>query len=367
VVTTRVHVGDTISGRITATIPVVGLNWTDVLNGNGTIDVTVTEDVVRDFDLRQKTHGARCFLAVEVEGRIKQAGPIWARAWDWEKGQLTLGASGMWSMADKRIIYDPATFPSGILSFTGLSLGGVAVSLVSHMLNAIPPYTNLPIVLPAAEAGDHEESFPRWNLARYGEQLRQLTQRSVDAPDIRFQPRRKESDPRYIEWVMQVGTEASPSLSQGGPDWVFDSSAPKSPVLGIATDGDASDMGEQAWATGNGSEADMKLATAASLELLDLGWPLTEVDESHSTVEDNDILAGHANSLLGRSARPIEVFKVKARANAYNEVLAGDYARTITRGVAWLGDMDVTTRVKQVSGDLSDELRFDMFSVLANL
>jgi hypothetical protein len=65
------------------------------------------------------------------------------------------------------------------------------VSLVSHMLNAVPPFTNLPIVLPAIESGDHTESFARWELSRYGEQLRQITQRATDAPDIRFTPRRR--------------------------------------------------------------------------------------------------------------------------------------------------------------------------------
>jgi len=364
--TIQVHVGDLRTGRITATIPVVGLNWTDVLNGSGTIDATVTEDVVRAYDLRQKTFGWRSFLAVEVDNRIKQAGPIKSRPWDWKQGRLSLGATGIWSLMDKRVIYNPATADSS-LTLSGYSLGGIAVALVSHMLNQSPPYTNLPIVLPAAEAGDHEETWQRWTLARVGEQLRQITQRATDAPDIRFQPRRRSDDPRFIEWVMQVGTDALPALYQAGPDWVFDSSASKSPVLGIGTDEDASEMAEQAWVTGNGTEEDMLMATAASLELLDLGWPLTEADESYPTVEEYPTLTGHAESLLARSSRPIEVLKVTARADAYGEVLPGDYARTITRGDVWLGDMDITTRVKQVSGDLSDELRFDMFSVLANL
>jgi hypothetical protein len=235
------------------------------------------------------------------------------------------------------------------------------------MLDFIPPYTNLPIVLPAVEAGDREESFPRWNLSRYGEQLRQLTQRAVDAPDIAFPARLRSDDPQYIEWVMQVGTEAFPQLSQGGPDWVFDASASKSPVRGISTDEDANDMAEQAYTTGNGSEADMLMATAASLELLDLGWPLTEADESHTTVEDNDILLGHADNLLARSSRPIEAYKVTVSADAAREVRAGDYCRVITKGDVWLGSMDKTMRVRQVTGGLGDEYLLEMFPTQAAL
>lgn len=368
-VTTALLLGELRTGRITATLAgddlPTDLRWTDVLNNSGSIDgVTIPEAVVRKYDLRGLTNGARCFMAVEQDGRIKQAGPIWSRTWDWQKGELTLSASGMWSMADKRIIYDSATFPSGILSFTGVSLGGLAVSLVSHMMGWTPPYTNLPIVLPTIEAGDHEESFPQWNLSRYGEQLRQITQRATDAPDIAFRARRTAADPRIIEWVMQVGTEAFPQLSQGGPDWVFDTSAPRSPVLGIATDEDANDMGEVAWASGNGSEADMKLVQNTSTDgvaLLDMGWPYMEVDESHSTVEDNFVLLGHVDNMLARSTRPIEVFKVMVSAAAAREVTAGDFCRVVTDDDVWLGSMDRTMRIKQVSGGLEDSYVLEMF------
>lgn len=365
-------IGETRTGLITATIPVTAASWTDVLNNSGSVNATVTADVVRDFDLRQKTHGARSFLAFERDGRIKAAGPIWSRPWDFgsatQAPSLNLGASGIWSLADKRVIYDKTTLPipGGIKTFTG-SLGGIAVSMIAYMLGDNLPYSNLPIVLPTPEAGGHVESFPRWELSRYGEQLRQLTQRATDAPDIRFTPRRRADDPRYIEWVMQVGTEAKPSLSQGGPDWVFDASAPKSPVLGISTDEDATQMAESVWATGNGTEEGMKMSTAADLTLLDLGWPLMEVDESHPTVEDSDLVVDYANSLLGRSNRPIEVYKVQVRAEAAAEVLPGDYCRVITKGDVWLGDMDKTMRIKQISGDLGDTVSLEMFPLAASL
>jgi hypothetical protein len=357
----RVHVGGLLNGRITDTFPVVGLRWTDTLNGNGSVDVTVAGDVVRDHELRQKTYGARCFLAVERDGKIMQAGPIWSRTWDWEKRQLTLGAAGMWSIADHRIIYDDASYPSGILTFTG-SLGSLAVGLIAHMLGNVPPFTNLPIVLPAIEAGSNTESFARWELSRYGEQLRQLTQRATDAPDIAFRARRRGDDPRFLEWLMLVGTVAAPSLTQGGPDWVFDTTLPKSPVLGIATDEDATQMATSSWATGNGSEADMKQARAFDDgTLLNAGWPFIEVDESHPTVDDNTTLTGHAANLQARAGRPVEVFKVSISADFARDVRPGDYCQLIAKGDPWVGDLNRRMRVKTISGDLSDVFTLDMF------
>jgi len=361
----RVHVGELMTGRITDTIPVTSMRWSDTLNGNGSIDVTVAGSVVRERNLRQKTHGARCFLAVERDGRIVQAGPIWSRTWDWEKGELSLGASGLWSYFDHRIVREPFPTTTADLIVTGKSLGGIARALAYSAI-AISQAA-LPVVLPADESGDHTETFPLWKVLRCGEQMRQITQRAVDAPDIQFVPRRKSSDPRYIEWVMRVGTEVSPSLSQGGPDWVFDTSAPKSPVLGVATDEDATGMAEVMYATGNGQEENILMAATVNYDLLALGWPLMDGDESFPTVEDQATLQGHADNLIARAARPIEVYKVGVTAAAAREVSAGDYAQLVVKGDPWLGDVNLTMRVKTMSGDLSDVVTLEMFPLAAAL
>lgn len=372
-VTTSLHIGNLLTGRINVTLSgqdlPTSLRWTDVLNGAGSIDgVTIPEATVRKYELRQQTHGIRSFLAVEVDNRIKQAGPVLSRTWDDDAGVLTLGASGMWAYFDRRIIYPtPAVAPYAAQSYTvtGKSLGGLARALVEHAISQT--YGNVPVVLPADESGTHTEFFPLYSLLDYGEQLRQITQRAVDAPDIRFAPRRTAADPRFIEWVMQVGTDAQPGVFQAGPNWVLDKSAPKSPVMRISTDEDATDMASQVWSTGNGQEQSTLMDAASSTDLTDLGWPLIESKISKPTVEDQATLTSHTESELLRVNRPIEVLKVSARASAYNEVAAGDYCRTITRDDAWLGDYDATTRVRQVSGDLSDEVLFEMFSVQASL
>jgi hypothetical protein len=297
-----------------------------------------------------------------------QAGPIWGRKWHWESQQLEMVAGGIWTWLDHcfiRPIVQTPPVQSNVFAVSGKSLGGIARALVERA--TYYPYGSVPIVLPPDEAGDHTESFPVWSLLKYGEQLRQLTQRATDAPDIQFAPRRREDDPRFIEWVMRVGTADEPDLHQIGPEWVFDASAPRSPVLGISTDEDATGMAQQVWVTGNGQEEAILFAYADDQKLIDLGWPITEASESHHTVEDQATLDGHAANFLERVNRPIESFKVSVRRDAAAEVQPGDYARIVTRGDVWLGDLDRSMRVQTVSGDLSDTVQLEMAPVEAIL
>lgn len=360
------HVGEVLSGRITATIPVTSASWSAVLNDSGAVSCTVAESVVREYDLRSMTDGSRCFLAFERDGRMKQAGPIRGRAWDWEKGALTLSAVGIWGWLDQRHIYPtPTTLPlqKDVVTFSGKSLGGIARALVELAISH--QWADVPIVLPADELGAHTESFPLWSLLRYGDQIRQITQRASDAPDVAFVPRRTFDDPRFIEWAMRVGTELAPTLQQAGPDWVFDTTAPRSPVFGIATDEDASALASYAFVTGNGQETSILLSFQRDTTLLDGGWPLTEVDASYPTVELQATLDGYATSLVGRSGKPIESYKVTVAAEAVPDVQPGDFCQVITRGDAWLGDVDRQMRVKTISGDLGDKVSLEMFPMAA--
>lgn len=373
--TINILVGEMLTGLITAQVEVTGGRWSAVLNNQGAVDgVTVTDDVIRELNLRQRTFGGRSFIAWERDGRIKQAGPIWSRPYDWETGVVTLGGNGVWSYFDHRKVRPADLAPpyqAHTFTVSGKSLGGIARALVERAI--ADPYAGIPIVLPDDEAGDHTESFPMWKLLEVGEQLRQITQRATDAPDIRFTPRRRADDRRYIEWVMEVGTEDSPALYQAGPDWVFDTTAPKTAVLGVGPDEDAGQMAQEVWATGNGMEEDILMAHDYDPTLNELGWPLLEADVSYPSVEQQSTLDGHAENHRQKVARPVESYKVTIRAEAAAEVMPGDYCRLITkldgpvRGSAWAGDMDKTMRIRQVSGDLSDAVVLEMFAVEADL
>jgi len=359
--------GDLRTGRITDTLGATSGSWAQVGNDAGSVDQVVIEGhEVAAKQLRRNAQATRTFLAADVDGRLQEAGPIWSRSWGGSANrQLTLGASGLWSLFDHRKVLPVLAAGQRVQDaktvVSGTDLGGIARALVAQAMTYVGG--NLPLVLPPTLAGDRTETFYGWQLAWVGDQLKQLTQRESGAPDIRFRPRYT-TDGLGIEWVMEVGTEDAPLLTQAGDDWYFDHSVRQSPVVDITTDEDATQMGSLGWITGSGSEADVLLGTAYDPSLVTVGWPLLEVEENHSTVTEQDTVDSYADALVSRSSRPVEVWKVLVRASAAVEVLAGDYARVIAKpDDPWLLGEEAFMRVRTKSGDLGENVTLEMYSV----
>jgi hypothetical protein len=365
-VTTTLLFGDLRGGRIHDTLDVTGCGWEQVANDAGTI----TQTVVEAHEVRRKLKGqmftAKSFLAVDVDGRLQEAGPVWSLAWNDVNRQLTIGAAGLWSLFDHRsvlpVITDPTqTVQQQVTQVAGTDLGGIGRALVSQAMTHLGG--DLPLVLGADTIGDRTETFYGWQLAKIGDQVRQLTTRE-GGPDIRFRPDYT-SDRLGVQWFYEAGTEDSPLLTQAGDDWYFDQTVPRSPVLNIDTDEDGTQMGMLAWATGNGSEADILMAHWSDLTLIGEGWPLLEVFEADSTVEDQDVLDEHAQNLAERSARPPVAWKVAVKGSAAREVLAGHYARVIVKNDhPWLPAGETFLRVAKKSGDLTDKVTLTMYPIL---
>lgn len=368
--TTTLLYGDLRTGRITDTLDVTGCSWRQVANDSGSIDQVVVEaHEVRAKQLRSTAPAARSFLAVDVDGVLQEAGPIWSRVWNDAAQQLTLGAAGLWSLFDHRkalsasgLIDKPVQKTS--LTIVGADLGGIGYGLVVNAVNH--DGGSLPLKFREPPPGNRRETFPGWQLLWVGDQLRQLTARQ-NGPDIRFRPR-YQTDRRFIEWIYEAGTETAPQLHQEGADWVFDMTVAKSPVVNAFTDEDATVMGMRSWVTGEGSEEDILMATATDTTLTAAGWPLLEVDETRNTVSDQLTLDSHAANLRDRSARPIELWKVAVRPEVAREVRAGDYARVVVPADhAWLPPGEAYMRVKAKSGGLEGDVTLDMYAVQAVL
>lgn len=364
--TTTVLYGDLRTGRIIDALDVTSCSWAQVLNDAGAVDsVTVEEHEVRAKQLRTTAPAGKTFLAVDVDGEIQEAGPMWHRGWDDESEQLTLGAAGLWSLFDHRKVLPAPEFYTGTLQDVVMSSGLVELGSIGRQLVAQTMYHvggGLPLVLPAVVAGDHTETWFGWQLLWVGEQLRQLTTRE-DGPDIRFRPRYT-ADKLGVEWVYEAGTDDAPLLTQAGDDWYFDRTVPSSPVVNVKTDEDATQMGQRSWVTGEGSEAGTLIGTAEDLTQIDDGYPLLEVEESRASVSEQDTLDGYATDLVSRSARPIERWSVIVRAEAARQVRAGDYARVVNRaGHAWLPDGEAFMRVEKKTGDLGGDVTLQMYEV----
>lgn len=333
----RVFVGNMVTGRITCDLPASALGWGLRLNDAGTVDATTKamSTQLADINLRAATAPRAQFLGVAYEDTILEAGPIWKRDFDAKKGELKIGASGIWSLFDKVKVLNWAQInagtavPRSTIDLTALSYGSIARELVRLCILANPANPGLPLVLPDIIAGSHERHYKGYELGWLGDRLRNLT-KIQDGPDIRFLPRFNGADPTKVEWVMQTGTDSDPLLYQSGADWMWDATVEGSGVTDVGTKTDGHGMADQVWQPGAGSELAMKLASARDTSLITAGYPWTEADAASKDVEDTTILQAYADAALAAARRPLETWSVQVRADRAPKLgtyLPGEFAQ----------------------------------------
>lgn len=349
---TRYLIGEWRTGRRIVNLPIISGTWSDDIDSPEAVSVTVAlgNKVVRGLNLRNSATVAKTFLAAIDTGpfgqsnRVLAAGPIWDVAYSRPAKTLTLTAKGAQSIFDHLLVLpasaagqdvttwtipDPAD-PSGVgtipnpavaTSYTTYSLGGIAVMLVTQALSW--PGGNLPIVLPAPEAGVAVRTYQGADFKTVGSALTDLVN-VLGGPEINFLPRFT-SDQLGIEWLMQVGTTAQPLIF--GADVVnWNVTAKDSPVKDLTIDLDGSNMASYSWATG-GSQNDIALISrAANTYLTDIGYPLMmTVDSTHSDVVIQATLDGYAGGNLVYASAATEnwAFTVKAHPLDKNGDVAG--------------------------------------------
>lgn len=331
---TRYILGDLRTGNRILDLPVIAGPWESRIDTAETISVTIDmqNPDAQLLNLRNTAAASKTFLAV-VEGVadgefITAAGPIWTHAYDRDTASLQLGAKGMWSLFNHRLILpllagtlpitawtvpDPAdntkTIPNPNLttSYTGQWLGTIAKRLVAQAVS----WTGggLPIVLPSEETStnaDHDREYIGADFKSVGEAIQELSQ--VDGgPEIQFVPQFKPGK-LGVQWVMRVGSAAQPLLfGNTQPRW--DLTVKESPMSGFHIDQDATGMGSLSWATGGRSSDDVLVSRAYNSTLVDLGYPLMEVlDSSHSSVSKQSTLDGYAAQNLMNAQQPSETW-----------------------------------------------------------
>lgn len=339
-------VGEVRTGRRITQIPVSDASWSMVHRGPGEVTIEIpldaadfkelerhqddffTEIFYDDFgpppywrpgdglrpELLAALEPVRCFLAIVEDDIVLEAGPIWA--WEYPYGGvLRVKAVGMWSMLDHRFMANgdaASAWAEWAVTYSNLSLGTIAKRLVEFTESQSGG--GLPIVLPDDEAGEHERTYRGSELSTVRSRIEQLMG-VIDGPDISFEPRLT-ADRLGIEWVMRVG---DPLLSQAGDDHVWDCRVPQSPISGLSVSRDASRVATRSWATGSGMDEALLMARRgpANLGMEDLrnvGFPLTEVSEAQTTVEDQATLNKWADGNLRAGSRPWQTWTAEATA-----------------------------------------------------
>jgi hypothetical protein len=347
------HVGTLRDGRITNDLPMVDTSWSVVMDDAAPLSgsLILTDPDVAALNPYLTAEPCRCFLAVsytDPDGTetFLAGGPIWTHAYDDTTKTLTIGAAGLWSYYDHRKVLpvlsagvNPATVTTSMTS----SLGTIAKQLVqlahTHTAGA------LPVVFPADESGSNVRTYAGSAMTQVGQALRDLTG-VQGGPEIQFVPRRTAADPRYIEWVMRIGTTAKPLLSQAGDDWTWDATVPKSSVTGISVNRDGTQMADRAWEQGAGSDISTLFSQANDTTLTTAGFPLLEVlDSTHTDVTVQATLDTWVAGLLASSVRPVETWTVKVRRDEPPNVAqyaVGDYVSLTIGGLTRLGVQTAT-------------------------
>lgn len=381
----RWYAGDLRTGRIYTEVPVKDStpSWQIGLDGAGSslsCSAYLGDPAVQALNLRSATAVAKTFLAVayvDAGGNetILEAGPTWTRAYDDDKGILTIGAAGLWSYFDHRKLLPAITDNVALLdsTWTGLSLGTIAKRIVQQTQTHTGG--NVPVVLPAdivAPSDDaHTRDYPGYTLAWVGDALRDLTQVS-NGPEIAFRPRRQAADNRFIEWVMLTGTEVDPFLHQTGSFWIWDQSAPKSPVSKVNVAEDGTGIGSEAYVAGNGGGQSPLIGYAIDPTLTDLGYPSLELDvDGHTDETVQNRLNAYAAVGVLNGERSLETLTMTVDRDAFPQpslYAVGDEAALVIGPNHWyLPAGNVVSRITQISGDDSNQVDLQLQPIPGDL
>lgn len=363
-----IYAGDLLTGQVSIKVPATDCTWSADHRAEGAIgaQVPLVGEVLDDYpDIVRQLAPWRCFLAaVTDDGVVMQAGPILPHDYDDTTGVLKLSALGLRGYFARRflmpVLASGAVPARQVMTWSGLSLGTIAKRIVA--LTMQHDGGGLPIDLPPDQAGSATRTYYGYELGRVSTRLREIED-VEDGPDLAFEPYLTEDDELdVIRWRMRTGTTAQPELTQDGPDHVWDRTAKNTPIVSLKVSVDSEEMGDRAWATGQGSEKQLLMALYQDRSLRGQGYPLLEVDESRSTVSLQSTLNSHVRALLRRSSRPWQLWTMVVRRDAGPKVgtyKVGDWVRV------FVGDNHpyipsrtgyYRTRIMSISGGFGDEI-----------
>ena len=284
-------------------------------------------------DVLAETAPCKSYLAVAWVNADKSenwlaGGPVWTQKLTRSTGMVTIGAAGLESYFDHRMVLPVLAAnqsPAVVKSYWQTrQLGLIAKRLVEQSRTWTGG--DLPIVFPTdATLGGtdlggggikHERTYPGYELGRVGQRLRQLAE-VEGGPEIQFAPRRV--DAQHLDWEMRIGTTATGMLlTQAGGPHIIDDTVQQSMIVDVDRSIDGSGIATDVYAGGQGQGEGRPIAVATSSFLLDRGYPRLEIEKaSTDNVSTMTTLQAHADGLRDRRYRPTEQYKITVNAESW--------------------------------------------------
>lgn len=372
--------GDLRTGKQSRTVDLTSPSWSLPLGEPGSIDGSFPLGSGEWPDAHSDATPAKQYLVVAYvneagDETLLEGGPVWKLDYDWTNETLKVGAAGLGSIFDHRMVMkalaageDPSEWSE---TYKAKQLGLIAKRLIQLAVSHAGG--NLPIVLPSDASlggegtgleGEYEETFAGYELAWVGDKLKSLSERE-GGPEVQFVPRRRTDDKRYIEWVMRIGTaDTKMLLAQSGKPWIWDTSVAKSHVRGIGISVDGTKIAQRQWAAGQGEAEGTPIAVNTAPELLAAGFPLLEGRVTAVDGEgDPDVLNQYVNAALAYSQRPVETWTATVSRDGrptVGQLRPGDWARFIVRNHRFKPDGDYDMRIMSISGGDSDSINLTL-------
>lgn len=351
-------IADLHGGIVLADLPFDGINYTTPLNDAGTFGASIMLDdkIARKHDVRDlTTPGRRCLYAFR-DGVPMYGGIIWTSTYASSSQTVQIAGADWWSYFDARKILPSLAALNPTLTteiatlvtdFDNVDQNEIARGLVA--LAQSHTGGDIGVQLDTTLSGlPHDRTYYGYDLADVGEALRQLAG-IIDGPDMRFIVAADPAAPSGVARRLIIG---EPWLGQQGSQhvWEYDKN-----LTDYTWPRNGASMATRAFGIGEGMEQGLKVAWYEDQSPYAQGWPLLEIEASHSTVRIDATLVEKAQADQASKRNPIVLPTLTLQSGVaphLGEYNTGDDARLIIKDRYWGGaddfpglGLDTTVRV----------------------
>jgi hypothetical protein len=342
----------TTGAKIGGKIPTAAFPWERVLNsgGSGRAVFKLGDPSFDELDMRDLTDHVRRTLVLEWDGEPVAAGLVWKRTWDRDTQTLTVDHEDLWSILKRRFLVPQNT--TGVAKAAPIVFSNVSVSTaVKKTLQAVT--SDFPMAYWGDFTGSRKETYEAYLLKPAADALEDQI-RQPDGPDLDLRPIYTEG---RLQWQMRSNQEFG--------TYTWNLSAAQSGISGLQVIEDATNLSNNVFAVGQGTEADtlIRADTAPS------PYPLLQSMEAGKDEDSIAKLDGIVAEGLRIHAKPTEQWSFSILASGGNGDIRDQTKVTDLRlngllslhdqGDRWLPPGKTQHRLIRYSGDMREKIRLE--------